>query len=183
MDVSLGLSIVSLVISGITFIFTFPKIRRESKGRLAIKAFLTESKSQIEVVVTTESFGRVVIITGIEVYYGSMPAYKQLVQQIPYEPVELNEAKQKSFFINIQDLKDGAIRNRVIQRYYSLLWIRVITTLSAGPLKKVNLPDKYFANTTDYNAEKYMATDDLLGFSLMKPVKRLENPRSKISNK
>lgn len=137
---------------------------------LRIKAGVTEDKQAIKIQVANSSFSRVVKILEFEIYYGSMPDYKQFVLRAPIEPVTLKESDTFDFSIDTAALKAGAITHKVVQKYYSVLWVKVITAISGSPLQKITLPEKYFPDNLHLKAEKYMATDDLLGFPPLKPV-------------
>ena len=167
---SLVISILSAALSVTTFILTYPKLKREVKGRLKIKAGVSEDKKQILIRLANASFSRVIKILEFEIYYGSLPGFKQLVVRIPLEPVTLTESDTFNYSVDSVLLKRGASENKVIQKYYSILWIQVVTAVSGSPLEKVILPENYFKDNRYPEAAKYMAADDLLGFPLMKPL-------------
>lgn len=167
---SLIISILSALLSLTTFILTYPKLKKETKGRLKIKAEVSGDKQKIKIRLANASFNRIIKILELEVYYGSMPDYKQLVLRVSLEPVTLTESDIFNYVINAELIKTGAKENNIIQKYYSILWLRVVTAVSGSPLEKISFPANYFHGAYDQKAEKYQATDELLGFPIMKPV-------------
>ena len=169
MSAELIISISALILSLISFVFTFRKKYKEGQGKLRIEAWITEDKNELQFNLTNISYDRIVTILAVEILYGATTKYNQTVLKVSFKPKELNESQTFSNAVKVTDLKKAAAENKTEQRFYHVLWLRVITTSSGKPIKKIIIPENYFPDSIHFTAKEYMAADDLFGFKLMEP--------------
>lgn len=154
-----------MIISLLTFIANYPRIRKESRPRLNVKAKLSEDKSEIQVHLANISYNRRITIKEVEFYYGVGKDYRQYLLRKKLDDYTMEESKTFDFSIETKDLKQAAIDHGVVQKRYHLLWIEIIASDNSRTMAEVEYPSNYFEKNPHFTAVRYMATDDLLGFS------------------
>lgn len=169
MSPELVISILALILSIVTFVITFRKTYKEGHGKLRIEAWISEDKNELQFNLTNISYDRIVTVTAIEILYGATTKYNQTVLKFSFAPEPLSESQTFCKTVKVADLKKAAEERKIEQRFYHVLWIKVITSSSGKPMKKVMIPENYFTNSPHFTAKEYMAADDLLGFKLLEP--------------
>lgn len=167
---TLILSIWAAITGTISFVILIIKSRKEIKGRLKVNAHLAETKEKIIVEATNVSF-RPVTITSLHILYGSAIDYYQtvLINNLPHPRQAITEAIQSTFEIPVEEIRQWATINKITQRYYHMLFVKVLTSSSGNFIAKIDLPANYFADKNYYTAHDFMVSDDLMGFPLMEP--------------
>lgn len=170
-DVTFFLALWGAVTSSTLFIFQLLKFKKEYSGKLKL-TFLKVLDEEINITLVNSSFRPITILSYELLYAANEDFYQVITTQFFEQPIKLVESETHSIVIPRDNLIQNVKSNKIEQRSFHTLFLRVTTSSRGAIWFEIPIADVAISRGIDTpmgrhisSLDRYISTDLYMGFA------------------